>query len=111
MPRIITYRFTRLSIDVPVCDKHRSILNVCRGGFWLSAVVTVFLTANNYHALAIVFASLAVMAFLVSFKLTRRFFIFEHDDNSITYASHDEKYLITLCNLNKATAFLRSYLA
>jgi len=110
MPRIVTYRFTRLSISVPVCGRHSSVLNACRYSFWFLVALVAALAVAGYTKLAVVGAFIAVSVVLLSFKLTRRFFIFEHDDDSITYASHDDDYLIKLCNLNKATVFKRSYL-
>jgi hypothetical protein len=110
MPRIMIYRFTRLSIDVPVCSMHLRVLNYCRYSFWFLVALAAVLAVVGYTKLAIVSAFVALSIALIMFKLTRRFFIFEHDDESITYASHDDDYLIKLCNLNKTTVFKRSYL-
>ena len=110
MPRILTYRFTRLSINVPVCSRHSSVLKACRYSFWILVVLAVALIDTRYSQLSFVAAFAAVAVVILSFKLTRRFFIFEHDDDSITYSSHNDDYLIKLCNLNKATVFKRSYL-
>jgi hypothetical protein len=104
------YRYTRLSINVPVCGRHLSVLNFCRYSFWLLVVLVAVLAVSGYTKFAVVGAFIAVPVVILSLKLTRRFFIFEHDDDSITYASHDGDYLIKLCNLNKATVFKRSYL-
>jgi hypothetical protein len=104
------YRYTRLSIGVPVCGKHSSILKACRYIFWFFVALVAVLAIASYTKFAVVGAFIAVPIVITSFKLTRRFFIFEHDDDSITYASHDDDYLIRLCNLNKATVFKRSYL-
>ncbi|MGB8930951.1 MAG: hypothetical protein WCC48_06840, partial [Anaeromyxobacteraceae bacterium] len=73
-------------------------------------VLAVALIDTRYSQLSFVAAFAVVAVVILSFKLTRRFFIFEHDDDSITYSSHDDDYLIKLCNLNKSTVFKRSYL-
>jgi hypothetical protein len=110
MPRIVTYRYTHLSIGVPVCDRHLSALKVCRGSFWFFVALTAAFALAGYLWVAAVGTLIVMAVALVFFKLTRRFFIFEHDDDSITYSSHDDDYLVRLCNLNKATVFKRSYL-
>src|SRR5450631_586004 len=81
MPRIMFYRYTRLSISVPICDKHSSILKACRYSFWFLAAFVAILAIAGYMRFAIVGAFITVPVIFLSFKLTRRFFIFEHDDD------------------------------
>lgn len=110
LPRIVTYRFTRLSIPVPACNRHLKILKACRYSFWFINVLIVVLVVAGHIKLAVAGALIAAPIVFFSFKMTRRFFIFEHDDDSVTYASNDDEYLIRLCSLNKTTVFKRSYL-
>ena len=49
-------------------------------------MLAVALVDTRYSQLSFVAAFAAVAVVILSFKLTRRFFIFVHDDDSITYS-------------------------
>ena len=107
---ILAYRNINMTIVVPVCRKHSTLLKFCRNGFRGLLILAISLLATGYTMLAVICVFIAMSLFMLSFKSTRRFFIFDLDKHDITFSSHDDDYIRKLGSLNNTTIFEKSYL-